>query len=50
MSTEDFVEEKMVDAAKVALWEIYGPHPGLALLKFWQGVVELCIAIVVFVS
>ncbi|CAI8009246.1 hypothetical protein GBAR_LOCUS6244 [Geodia barretti] len=48
MSTENFVEEKMVDAAKVALWEIYGPHPGLALLKFWQGIVELCIAIVVF--
>jgi hypothetical protein len=48
MSMENMVEEKVVDAAEVALWEIYGPHPGLALLKFWQGIVELCIAIVAF--
>lgn len=30
--------------------DIYGPHPSLALVKFWQGIVELCIRISVIVS
>ena len=47
---EKVVEEKVEDGAKVALWGIFGPHPSLALVRFWQGIVELCIAIVVIVS
>ena len=49
-SVEARVEEKVEDAEKVALWDVYGPHPSLALLTFWQGVVELCIGIAVIVS
>lgn len=30
--------------------EIYGPHPSLALVKFWQGIAELCIRISIVVS
>ena len=44
------MQDKVEDGAKAMLWEIYGPHPGLALLRFWQGIVELCIAIAVIVS
>lgn len=49
-SFEDRAEEKVEDAEKVALLDVYGPHPSLALLTFWQGVVELCIGIAVIVS
>ena len=49
-SAEKVVEEKVEDGAKAALLDIYGPHPGLALVKFWQGVVELCIRITIIVS
>ena len=47
---EKGVEDKVEDGVKVALWDIYGPHPSLALVKFWQGVVELCLEITVIVS
>ena len=48
--TEKMVVPEAEDETRATPWKRYGPHPGLALLKFWQGVVELCIAIVVFVS
>ena len=47
---EEDVEERVEDGAKVALLDIYGPHPTLALVKFWQGVVELSARIAVIVS
>lgn len=30
--------------------DMYGPHPSLALVKFWQGIVELCIRVSIVVS
>ena len=47
---ESDVREKVEGGAKTALWDIYGPHPSLALFKFWQGIVELCLAVTVIVS
>ena len=49
-SVEIGVEKKVEDGAKVALCDIYGPHPSCALVKFWQGVVELCLGVTVIVS
>lgn len=47
---EDTIEERAEDGAKKALCDICGPHPGLALVRFWQGIVELFLAILVIVS
>ena len=47
---EGDIEKKAEDVAKVALIDIFGPHPTLALVKFWQGVVEVCIRIAIIVS
>ena len=49
-SVETDVKKKVEDGAKVALCDIYGPHPSCALVKFWQGVVELCLGLAVIVS
>lgn len=47
---EKDVEKKVEDAAKVALIDIFGPHPTLAIVKFWQGIVEVCIRTAIIVS
>ena len=49
-AVETAVEDKVEGGAKSALRQIFGPHPGLALLRFWQGIVELCLTIAVVVS
>ena len=46
----EFILDEVGDAAKETLINIYGPHPTLAFVKFWQGVVELCIRIAIIVS
>jgi len=46
----EFILDEVGDAAKETLINIYGPHPTLALVKFWQGVVEVCIRIAIIVS
>ena len=49
-SVETDVKNKVEDGVKVALCDIYGPHPSCALVKYWQGVVELCLGVAVIVS
>ncbi len=33
-----------------AVGTVLGPQPGLVILKFWQGVVEIVLRIIVIVS
>ena len=33
-----------------AVAKVMGPRPGLAILKFWQGVVEIVLRIITIVS
>lgn len=40
------IRDKAMDAAKMVM----GPRPGLAIVKFWQGVVEIVLRILVIVS
>ena len=30
--------------------KVLGPHPGLAIVKFWQGVVEIILRVITLVS
>ena len=47
---EKGLEEREKGAAKAAACNLYGPHPTLALVKFWQGTAEVCIRATIIVS
>ena len=47
---EKGLEEREKGAARAAAGHLYGPHPTLALVKFWQGAVEICIRATIIVS
>lgn len=50
MEAERAASDGEKDVEMMSTKEIYGPHPSLALVKFWQGIVELCIRISIVVS
>lgn len=46
----EYIVDEAKDTVKESLINIYGPHPTLAIVKFWQGVVEVCIRTAIIVS